>query len=144
MFVERCYIKAWAGCYFIPGRHCSGPPCRRTIVRGTVVKRPKPISKRRNSDNETSIPVLYVDRTSFFLIWSWGVSQRFPGQSSCGTGGGTLSSGDGIAAHPCFNVAPFYKYSSFFIEKVLKNCNSNDFWRSKRSSFHKSSPPTHS
>ena len=38
-------------------------------------------------------------------------------------GGGTLSSGDEIAARPCFNVAPFYKHSSFFIENVLKKAH---------------------
>ena len=40
-------------------------PCGRTIVRGTFVKRPNPISKGRKSDNEKTIPVLYVDRTSY-------------------------------------------------------------------------------
>ena len=64
-----------------------------------------------------------------------GVSQRFPGQSSCGTGGGTLSSGGEIAARPCFNVAPFCKHSSFFIENVSKKAhetrNALEFVRNK-------------
>jgi hypothetical protein len=59
---------------------------------------------------------------SDYLLFGYGFGafhNGFPGQLSCGTGGGTLSSGDGIAARPCFNVAPFYKHSSFFIEKIL-------------------------
>ena len=38
-------------------------------------------------------------------------------------GGGTLSSGDEIAARPCYNVTPFYNHSSYFIENILKKAH---------------------